>query len=435
MNEFAQRMAAEVLRENSELDFKIKVNTELHRKGFGKIKLVDADGNPIPKAHIRLRQTSHEYKFGCNIFMLGQFPDEEHNSAYEEIFRDTFNLAVVPFYWKDLEPEDGKERFSSASRPIYRRPPPDSVCDFCEKYGIAMKGHPLAWHSFWPDWVPDDARIIRDLWERRFARIAERYAQRIRIWDVINEAQTSNNRTMPDHSVETAFSLAEKYFPGCMLNYNDDNMWFQFSRENTPPYLLVEKLLGKGHRVGGIGLQYHMFEWLLRNNNYEKFMNAERLYQILDQFGKLGLPVNMSEISIISGRNLGDGDRFQELVAEKLYRLWFSHPATDGIVWWNLVDGTAAGAPLGSEEGENSLRAGLLNYDMSPKPAFTALRRLIREEWHTGNAEINYCDDGDNRFHGFHGEYDVEIVHEHGRSLNKIKLSKFSRNEFNIRLE
>ena len=434
MNELAKKLYAGLEQENSELEFKIKMNTELHRKGFGKISLVDASGEPVKSASIILKQKSHEYKFGCNIFMLNQFPDEDQNRAYEEAFKDMFNIAVAPFYWQDLEPEQGKERFEKNSKKIYRRPPPDMVCEFCEENNIELKGHPLAWHQFNPYWIPDDKRKLRDLWERRFERIAERYAGRIRDWDVINESQTQNGTLLPANSVEVAFDLAEKYFPGCKLNYNDDNMWFQYSGEYTPPYLLVKKLLAEKYKVSGLGLQYHMFEWLLRNDGHERFMNSERLYKILDLYGALGIPVNMSEVSIISRRDLGDGDKFQELVAEKLYRLWFSHPCTDGIIWWNFVDGTGAKAPMGSEDGENSLRAGLMNFDMTPKPACEALRKLIKEEWVTHRVDVDYEDGGDNRFHGFYGDYDVEILTDMGVFRDEVTLTKYGLNQYTLQV-
>ena len=116
--------------------------------------------------------------------------------------------------------------------------------------------------------------------------------------------------------------------------------------------------------------------------------------------------LNGAQSEIIGRR--GDGDRFQELAVERLYRIWFSHPAVDGITWRNLVDETAAYAPLGSEQGENSLRAGLVNYDFTPKPAFRVLERLIREEWYTEKT-FQYTDGGDNVFHGFYGDYEIEI--------------------------
>jgi hypothetical protein len=76
------------------------------------------------------------------------------------------------------------------------------------------------------------------------------------------------------------------------------------------------------------------------------------------------------------------------------------------IVWWNLCDGYAAYAPLGSEEGENQYAGGLCRFDMSPKPAYLALDRLINHEWRTNLA----CDcEGEISFRGFFGEYEIEV--------------------------
>ena len=52
--------------------------------------------------------------------MAEQFNEAEKNTIYEQKFAELFNLAVVPFYWSDLEPEDGKPRFAKDSPPIKR---------------------------------------------------------------------------------------------------------------------------------------------------------------------------------------------------------------------------------------------------------------------------------------------------------------------------
>ena len=113
MNEFAKKILAPLTRPDAETDFRIKTGTEMYRKGFCRLELVDAEGKPVRAADIRVRQTGHAFLFGCNAFMLGQFPEAEQNARYEEVFRSIFNEAVIPFYWSDLEPEDGKLRFTS----------------------------------------------------------------------------------------------------------------------------------------------------------------------------------------------------------------------------------------------------------------------------------------------------------------------------------
>lgn len=83
MSEEAERLLKNLLVEDSEIDFRIRVGTELYRKGFGRIFLKGADGRPLSGATVRLRQLASEYKFGCNAFMVDQFPSEEQNRRYE----------------------------------------------------------------------------------------------------------------------------------------------------------------------------------------------------------------------------------------------------------------------------------------------------------------------------------------------------------------
>lgn len=432
MSELAEKLLSYMVFDD-EVNSRIETGIEQNRKGYGKIVLKDCSGKELKNAELRLKLKKHEFQFGCNAFMVDQFPSDEQNEMYEKVFGDLFNLAVVPFYWSDLEPEDGKLRFSKDSEPIYRRPPPDRVLEFCAKYNITPKGHPLLWHLFRPEWLTLDPREMRYRIEKRFQEISEAYSDKIKIWDVCNEAQTINldsvNTAMPEDHVELAFDLAEKYFFDCTKTYNDDRMWFHFSRSYSPVYLLLKSLLERGYKVDALGLQYHMFEWQL--NYAEKFMPPKKLFRCLDQYGKLGLPINFSEVSVISSRNLGDGDEFQREVVEKLYKLWFSHPSVNGAIWWNMVDGTAAYAPLGSEEGENSMRAGLVNYDFSLKPAYQTLHKLIKEEWHSDET-LNYVAGADNKFHGFYGDYEVEIKTNKGTYNKSLKLSKNGFNEFKL---
>ena len=439
--EEAQRIMNELLRKDPEVDFLIDSGIERYRKGFGTVVLLDAQEQEIEAASIRLKQRTHEYRFGCNAFMIDSFPEKEQNERYEEVFASLFNLAVVPFYWSDLEPQQGKQRFGKDSPFIYRRPAPDRVLEFCEKYGITPKGHPLCWHLFWPDWVPNNEKAVMDCLETHIAQIAERYGRRIRIWDAVNEALTlhpffrNHYAELPADYVEQVFRIAERYLPSAQKIYNDNNIWWNYQGDYTPVYMLVRQLQQSGCRVGGVGLQYHMFDNMLQDKDSctgsNRPLNPHLLFKCLDQYQKLGIPVNFSEVSLISRRNLGDGDQFQAQIARKLYRLWFSHPATEAIIYWNMVDGTAAYAPLGSEEGENELRAGLINYDFTPKPAFEVLKHLIKEEWHTETV-LNYEKGAINSFHGYYGQYDAEIDTGNGVFHRRIDLSRNARNQFQL---
>ena len=430
MNEFGKKTLAGLLAEDPEMDFKIKTNTELYRKGFGDIRLEYRNGSPVERAEIRLNQTGHEFQFGANAFMLGEFPTEEENQQYEELFAGVFNTAVLPFYWKDLEPEEGKLRFCKNSPKIYRRPAPELGLEFCDKYNLTPKGHPLCWHDYWPDPRKALGRL-----EKRFQEIAEFTKGRIPIWDVMNEAQTrdfvakTHMPRFPRNYVEEIFHMAERYFPEATLCYNDDCRWWCHQADYSPVYLLVDKLKRNNCRVDALGMQFHMFEHHFPE--LPNFFSPQHLYSCFDLYAELNVRLIISEISIL-GNDVyfgeGEGEVFQELATEKLYRLWFSHPAMSSIVWWNLVNNTSCSVF------EEKFQAGIITRDFKERRAYKALKRLICEEWHTV-CGMDYEAGKINKFHGFYGDYELDIRTDRGNFKKQITLSRDRYNIFNITLD
>ncbi|MBR5220088.1 MAG: glycoside hydrolase family 10, partial [Clostridia bacterium] len=89
---------------SEESRLRMKTGIEQYRKGDAVITVVRADGTPIEgDVNVHAVLKNHEFRFGCNIFMLDEFETEEKNRIYREKFPEIFNLATVPFYWSDLE--------------------------------------------------------------------------------------------------------------------------------------------------------------------------------------------------------------------------------------------------------------------------------------------------------------------------------------------
>lgn len=440
MNELARGIAKNILKDDTVIESRIERGIEENRKGVGEITLVNHEGKAISKANIKLRHIRHEFHFGCNSFMLGQFDEKEKNAAHDKAFKNLFNLAVVPFYWNALEPEDGKLRFDKNSPKIHRRPPPDEVLEFCEKNNIVPKGHPLTWHMLFPKWLPMDKKALAKRIEQHIEEIAERYGKRIGIWDVCNEAvkwdPTLVNIRMPDGHVEFAFKVASRCLPNsAILAYNDYSCWDNHG-DYTPMYMILRHLKSLNVNVGATGLQFHLFGRPMEQmrNEADIRLNPYNLFACLDQYAKLDLPINISEITIPAHPDLGDGPAFQKEVSERLYKIWFSHAATNGIVWWNLIDNTAFVNSDNPSWDENQYKGGLLNYDLSPKPVYKALERLIKEEWQT-NTSIAYVDDDKNSFRGFYGDYEVKVETNAGTFHKELKLSRGSINKFKLDLK
>lgn len=421
---------------------RVKCDTERHRMGYATIEITDGDGKSVDGVKVSAKQISHEFKFGCNSFMLDQFPDDEHNRKYREIFPKLFNYAIVPFYWSDFEPEDGKPRINREDINIYRRPAPEKVIAFCKQNNIKMKGHPLFWHSFVPEWFDMNKDTAMERIDRHIKEICEAYGSDIGDWDVVNESLTPphlkpNIHNLPKDYVKKCFDCAKKYLTSNRLFINETTHvwdWWYFNYELGAYYMQIENLLMKGAKIDAIGLQYHMFssEEKLRESAKE-YYNPQRLFDVMDSLAGFNLPLHISEVTVPA---YGGGEKAmqkQAEITEWLYRIWFSHPNAECIVWWNMVDGTAAYAPLGSSEGENFYHGGLLNYDMSPKPVCDVLDRLINHEWHT---EGELCASGGRaKLHGFYGDYEISVEHNGKVTKEKISFTKNGKKVFKIAVD
>lgn len=398
---------------NPDLTARIESDIERHRKGTLVLRVTDATGQPVPDVRVESVQTSSDFHFGANLFMLDGYPTPELNARYEESFLALFNAATVPFYWKGLEPERGKPRYAADSPFVPRRPPPDRVIGFCKHHGLRMHGHTLVWDNpTWsvPDWMPEgDPEKRAALWEARVREVAARYGKHIRRWDVVNEVfETARHGVLPPSSVMPAdyvlraFRWAESAFPpDVRFDLNEaTSAWGPWLADYVK---LIRQLLDAGARIGGIGLQFHHFTDAGLHAVLAGLMHQpHELLHALDTLAPFGLPLHISEITLTSPGNTSAGQAEQAEVARNLYRLWFSHPSVDGITWWNVPDGGAAA-------GEDCVASGLLNRDLTPKPAYEALHNLIHREWRT--QDIGETDDnGRHQFRGFYGAYRVSLT-------------------------
>lgn len=389
---------------------------EKYRKGSFKLEL------PSGVKEIHIRQTKHKFLFGCTAFMLNSFENPQKEDKFKDLFLKLFNQAVVPFYWSDLEPEEGKLRFDKNSENIYRRPAPDIVLDFCRENGIEPKGHCLTWCHFVPKWLEKysvDER--KKILERRFKEIAERYGDVIPSFDVVNESASNyltGTKTLFEDWDEYALKLGEKYFKNNIkiLNETNEAIWRDYANcegKYMAFNMQLKEFMRKGMPIDEIGLQYHIFSMPQSFENNDTFLNAEYMTDILDIFDAYDLPMHISEITIPSySGKIPQNEAIQAELTELVYKTWFATKNMKSIVWWNLVDGYAAYAPIGSEEGENMYGGGLVHFDMTPKPSYEVLDRLINHEWKTEISDI--AQGGSYSFRGFYGEYEIELVTENG---------------------
>lgn len=423
-----------------ETEERVKNGIEQNRKGFAKVTVKDRDGNTVSGVKIRVEQKKHEFLHGANLFMLDELETEEKNETYKDLFREAFNEATLPFYWSDLEPVEGKPRFSKDSPKIYRRPAPDLCLEYCEKYGITPKAHCLTYFNFQPDWVDkNDIDDMKRKLEVRYRTLAERYADRIRGWEVINELfcthdpWNQNAFFRADDVLDWNFKLAEKYFPQNELIVNETSFvwqWRHFAYARSGYYQMIKNGLERGLRIDTVGMQYHMFHSAeAEKTRVSDMYNPKTLFAVLDTYEKLGKPVQITEITVPAYTDSAEDEAIQAELIENLYGIWFSHKAVEAIIYWNLPDGYAAWAKPGDmSAGENKYRGGLLRFDLSKKPAYDVVHHLFRERWVT-KTEVETGGDGSAKFKGFYGDYELTV------GDRKFDVSLKSNRENNIELQ
>lgn len=417
---------------------RVEDGIEQNRKRDAEIRIVSDD--PLPEdITVSAEQKNHEFRFGANLFMLDEFETAEKNALYRQKFPEIFNLATVPFYWSDLEPVEGKPRFAKDSPRVYRRPAPDLCVEFCKENGIEPKCHCLNYDNFMPSWLEEAtvAEHKRKL-DRRFREIAERYAADIPSFEVTNETLQRAKSAFfyePDF-LEWSWREADRYFPANRLIINDYNVWWPESYNNRHAYYMqIERLMQNGIRhIDSVGMQFHSFfsresEPAMAAVRY----NPEILLKLMDTYAPLGLAEQITEMTIPAYSASDEDEEIQADLIEGVYRTFFSHPAMEAVIYWNVADGYAYRAEPGDMKvGENVFYGGLLRFDLSEKPAFRRLKRLIREDWHT--SVTMKAENGTARFRGFCGDYEV-AVHADGRKIPaSFTLSKNGDGRLTIRI-
>lgn len=402
---------------------------EVHRKADAIVSVVDASGKPVPGAKVAVEQTEHAFLFGSNIFKWGRMPDERLDATYRERFAALLNYATLPFYWSGYEPRRGEPSHDHA----------EEVARWCVSHRIATKGHPLAWNNSDPRWLPDDSDEIRRLQMARIDDCVSRFIGLIDRWDVVNEAthfdreEFVKNRA-PKLSVMWAnvgrvefarecFAHARAANPRATLLIND--------YRTDPAYeKLIEALVDNQGRAlyDVIGIQSHM---------HGGAWPSTKTWEVCERFARFGVPLHFTETTILSGERTGskprgapwpstpEGEAYQAREVVRFYTLLFSHPAVEAITWWDFSDqGAWKGAP-----------AGFLRKDMSPKPVYEELMKLIKGKWWT-RTTLETGPGGKAPFRGFLGTYRVSVTVANRKAIETdLTLMKGDRNVWTICLE
>ncbi|WP_285102679.1 endo-1,4-beta-xylanase [Promicromonospora sp. MEB111] len=367
-----------------------------HRHTRATVTVTDGAGRPLAGQEVRVEQTGHAFLFGNIGFDfvglandLGTTPPSspfggasvEAARTVEPLWFDLFNQVTLPFYWRGFEPLRGVPETDRLRR---------TAVWFAER-GVAVKGHPLLWHTLAPTWLLglSDEEVEHEI-RLRITREVSTLGDVVPTWDAINEAvimpvfdrednavtrlaQRLGRVGMVRLAVDAAQEAGRDAGRPVSLVLNDFNLSADYER-------LVEEVLAAGIRIDALGLQSHM---------HQGYRGEEYFADVLDRFSRFGLPLHLTENTLLSGDLMpaeitdlndyvvdrwpstpeGEARQAEEIVRH--YTQLVAHPAVQAVNYWGLTDeGAWLGAPCG-----------LVRADHTPKPAYEALRGLIKGAW------------------------------------------------------
>ncbi|XP_020257936.1 uncharacterized protein LOC109834338 isoform X2 [Asparagus officinalis] len=367
----------------------LKEKTDKVRKRDIVLKFRGKESSNVPGVSVKVTQVKNSFPFGSCINR-----SNIENEEFVDFFLRNFNWAVFgnELKWYAIEPEQGKYNYKDA----------DEMLDFCKRHGIETRGHCIFWEV--EDTIQPWVRSLNqnDLMiaiQNRLRGLLSRYKGKFRHYDVNNEMLHGSfyqDRLGKDIRAYM-FREAHKMDPSATLFVNDYNVEDGCDSKSTPE-MYVQQILDlqeRGALVGGIGIQGHV------SNPVGPIVCAA-----LDKLEILGLPIWFTELDVVASNEHVRADDLEVMLREA-----YAHPSVEGIVLWGFWElfMCREGSHLVDAEGDIN-EAG---------QRYLALRK----EW-MSHADGHINTDGEFRFRGYQGTYNIEVTTPRKKSSQSFVVEK-----------
>ena len=357
-----------------------------YRMGNLLVRVVDAQGRPVARAAVRVRQTRHAFHFGTAIAPEPLFAQTPNGENYRKTLLRDFNYIVL----------ENTLKWGSYGGQGW--PQADKLLTWSKAHDLPVRGHNLFWPSYM--WLPDEVKPLRGK-EMRSAvhdHILDYVAKtrgRIVVWDVVNEAVTSHE--VYDEAgkdlIAKAFDWAHETDPNVKLAYND-NVIFDTGggtagKSDGQVDGILHYLIDAQHApVSVLGIQSHM-------GGANPLVPAPILLRSLDHWAAYKLPMEITEYDASVQNDAAHGQYQDEFMTAI-----FSHPQVTSFVQWGFWAGSHWLAKQGGA---------MYRQDWTPRPAALVYERLVFHDWWT-DAAGKTGRTGAYQTRAFLGDYQVTVA-------------------------
>ena len=261
-------------------------------------------------------------------------PIEDDVQLRETLARE-YNMFTVANEMKciGVHPERGKYNFTRA----------DAMVAFAHAYDMQVHGHVLVWHISQPAWwseIPVTREGLMDALRQHIYTVAGHFRGKLYAWDVVNKSLEGDGTLSPTlwyrrigpHYLDHAFQWAHEVDPDVKLFYNDFVCESKCAKADGL-YKLVRGMLDRGAPIHGVGLQCHV--------SVKNAPPAEELAANIERLGKLGLEVQITELTVDVDSEEGTKEERLRKQAEVYYdvtRVAVEAKNCTAVIIWGVSD-------------------------------------------------------------------------------------------------
>ncbi|MEO6739023.1 MAG: endo-1,4-beta-xylanase [Chthoniobacteraceae bacterium] len=368
---------------------------EKERKAQLTVVVTSISGRSLPGAEVRVRQVRHAYGFGSAVAAAPLLDTGADSDTYRNVVANAFNRVTVENDMKWQEFEGNRQRALDAVK-------------WLREAGIAVRGHNL----LWPGWtrLPKDVAALEGKPDALRKRILDHvrdevgaFKGQILEWDVVNEPVTNTDvqRVLGNGILAETFKAAREADPQAKLFINDYSILSHggADTEHQDAYFkTIRELLDAKAPVQGIGMQGHF---------HEQLTPITKVWEILNRFGALGLPIEITEHDI----NVWDDEVMADYTRDFMTAV-FAHTATSGFITWGFWEKRHWIPNAAQWTGAWQLRGhGKVWYDL-----------VFKKWWTSVNTETGKG--GVAKVRAFLGDYTIEVRAGAKAKTVRVKLPK-----------
>ncbi len=347
------------------------------RKSDLRVKVVNANGQVVPNASVKLEMQRHAFKFGSAVLATGLLENTPDTIKYRKTILELFNHVVLE---SDLKWPDWEE---------YGRVPALAALKYFKANGLTARGHNLIWPCDNDYCLPTDVpalfsnpTALRSRIDQHLVDILGATKGQLTDWDVINEPSDNKrlSNVLGEDEMAAQLRRAKVLDPVTKMYLNDANNLGE-GRSDVEYKRIIARMIALGAPLEGIGLQGHF--------GYQLTPPAE-LFTRLTGFGQFGLPLAITEFDV----NMFN-EQLQAEYLRDFLTVAFSSPKVDSFLMWGFW-----------EPKHWIPNAALYRKDWSIKPNGQAYKDLVLKRWWTNVTGLSNAS-GQYGTRGFLGNYKV----------------------------